>query len=279
MPFDAHKNFAYSNVATAPAPAASGTSLTVAAGEGADFPAAPFNAVVWVAGAIPRKTNGEVVRVTAIAGDVFTITRAQEGSSARTVLVGDQIAAAVTAKTLTDIENLFIASSSSPPASPATGDLWVFPADAANGVYWVFRYDAASASAFKWTYLSGPPLWSNVETFETRLNAVYGALATAGPAVTLERAGDYWVTLTVYSRTNTANTAALFSYDIGGTGAVDADALRQDTAVANNGGSVSWLRLKTGIAAATTLTAKYRASAGTGSWGSRTMSVVPARVS
>ena len=101
---DAHKNFAYSTVATAPSPASSGTSLVVAAGEGARFPAVPFNATVWATGALAIPTNAEIVRVTAISTDTFTIVRAQESTSARTVVVGDQIAATVTAKTLTDIE-------------------------------------------------------------------------------------------------------------------------------------------------------------------------------
>jgi hypothetical protein len=102
---DAHKNFAYSTVAVAPSPASSGTSLTVATGDGALFPATPFNATVWPTAAMPLATNAEVVRVTNIAGDVLTITRAQESSSARTVVIGDQIAATITAKTLTDVES------------------------------------------------------------------------------------------------------------------------------------------------------------------------------
>lgn len=102
---DSHINFGYSTVATAPAPPSSGTSLIVAAGDGAKFPAVPFNAVIWPAGTQPLKTNAEVVRVTNIAVDTLTITRTQESSSARTVLVGDQIMAAITTKTLTDIEN------------------------------------------------------------------------------------------------------------------------------------------------------------------------------
>jgi hypothetical protein len=104
MAFDAHKNFALSTVATAPSPATSGLSLIVATGDGAKFPAPPFNATIWPTAAAPTSTNAEVVRVTAIAADTLTIVRAQEGSSARTVVVGDQIAATVTAKTLTDIE-------------------------------------------------------------------------------------------------------------------------------------------------------------------------------
>jgi len=105
MAFDAHANFAISAIAVAPTPPSSGTSVTVTAGDGTKFPAAPFNAVVCTAGTNPTSANAEIVRVTAIAGDVLTITRTQESTSARSIQVGDQIFAAITAKTLTDIEN------------------------------------------------------------------------------------------------------------------------------------------------------------------------------
>ena len=100
---DAHKNFAYSLITVAPAPASSGTSMTVA--DGTVFPSAPFNATVWPVDELPLAANAEIVRVTNIAGNVLTVTRAQESSSARTIVVGDQIAATVTNKTLTDIES------------------------------------------------------------------------------------------------------------------------------------------------------------------------------
>lgn len=101
---DAHKNFAFTYVVTPPSPADSGTSLTVTAGTGPLFPAVPFNATVWAAGDRPLTTNAEIVRVTEIVGDTLTITRQQEGSSARSILAGDQFAATITAKSLTDIE-------------------------------------------------------------------------------------------------------------------------------------------------------------------------------
>ena len=104
MAFDAHKNLAYSTVLTAPSPATSGTSLVLASGGGALLPAAPFNAVLWPTGANPLTSNAEIVRVTAIAADTLTITRTQEGTSARTVVAGDQFANAMSAKVFTDIE-------------------------------------------------------------------------------------------------------------------------------------------------------------------------------
>ena len=105
MAFDAHKNLAVSAVLTPPTPATTGTTLGVTAGHGARFPAVPFNATVWLSSALPDPTTAEVVRVTARSGDTLTITRAQEGSTARTILVGDLIAATVTAKALTDVES------------------------------------------------------------------------------------------------------------------------------------------------------------------------------
>jgi hypothetical protein len=102
---DEYKNFAYGSVAIAPSPAASGLSLSVQAGEGALFPAVPFNAVVCAAiPQTPISTSAEIVRVTSKgSGDDWTIVRTQESSSARSILVGDQIFAAITKKTLDDL--------------------------------------------------------------------------------------------------------------------------------------------------------------------------------
>ena len=80
--FDAHANFAYGTVLTAPSPALSGTTLVLSAGGGALMPAAPFNATVWPAGVGPIASNAEIVRVTNVVGDTLTIVRAQEGTAA-----------------------------------------------------------------------------------------------------------------------------------------------------------------------------------------------------
>jgi hypothetical protein len=101
---DNHKNLAISAVATAPSPDTSGTSLVVTGGHGTRFPSVPFNATVWPANAQPTPANAEIVRVTAISTDTLTIVRAQEGTTARAIIVTDQIAATITAKTFTDIE-------------------------------------------------------------------------------------------------------------------------------------------------------------------------------
>jgi hypothetical protein len=104
--FDSHKNLAYSAVVTAPSPATSGTSLTITTGQGARFPATgTFNCTVWPGGgATASPANAEIVRVTAVATDTFTIVRAQEGTTAQAIATGYQIALTGTAKDLTDLE-------------------------------------------------------------------------------------------------------------------------------------------------------------------------------
>jgi hypothetical protein len=80
---DAFANFAISSLVTGIT--AGATSLTVTTGEGTKFPAVSFNATIWNStdfASAYLDTTAEVVRVTVIAGDVFTITRAQEGTAA-----------------------------------------------------------------------------------------------------------------------------------------------------------------------------------------------------
>lgn len=105
MSFDAHGNFVYGTVTACPSPATSGTHLSVKFAAGTTIPTPPFNCVVWPRNVQPLAGNAEIVRVTARTGEALTIERTQEGSAARTVLVGDQFAAAITAKALTDVQS------------------------------------------------------------------------------------------------------------------------------------------------------------------------------
>lgn len=107
---DAHPNLAYSTVATAPSPATSGTSLVVAAGQGARFGSVfPCDATVYAVGATPEQvaSGGEIIRITARSTDTLTIVRAAEGpNAARSIVVGDQIAVTITAKAMADVERV-----------------------------------------------------------------------------------------------------------------------------------------------------------------------------
>lgn len=84
------------------------TSISVDTGQGARFPTAPFNAVIWNSTDYPDPAddpNVEVVRVTAKSTDTFTITRGQEGSAATPHDAAGktyQIIAPLTAKVIND---------------------------------------------------------------------------------------------------------------------------------------------------------------------------------
>lgn len=94
------KNFAYSTVKTAPSPATTGNTVTLQTGDGSKFPTVyPFLVTIWPVSTLPTPANAEIVKVTNNANDILTIVRQREGTSARTVLVGDQIAQNVTAAT------------------------------------------------------------------------------------------------------------------------------------------------------------------------------------
>ena len=107
MSFDPVKNFAYGTVLTAPSPATTGTSLVLNSGEGARFPdpatEGAYNITVWEDAVIPLSSNSEIVRVTAKSTDTLTITRTQESTSARTIVVGDQVALTLTKKKEDDV--------------------------------------------------------------------------------------------------------------------------------------------------------------------------------
>jgi hypothetical protein len=65
----------YSRVLTAPSPATSGTTLTVAEDDGAKFPTPPFVSIVWPVQFNPTPANSEELEVSKVEGDVFTFER------------------------------------------------------------------------------------------------------------------------------------------------------------------------------------------------------------
>ena len=120
MSFDAHADLASGVVATAPSPATSGTSLTLQSGQGAWFGSPPFYATAWPQGVLPTLANSEIVRVTNISTDTFTIVRAAGPTSAQTIGVGWQFSNSITAEDVRAIETV-VAGLSSPAATGPSG--------------------------------------------------------------------------------------------------------------------------------------------------------------
>lgn len=166
------------------------------------------------------------------------------------------------------------------PSSPVDGQEIFYAADATNGVIWHLRYRSGSSSSYKWEYLGGPPLFSQVsETAnESTTSTTFAALTTAGPSVTLPLAGDYQITLGCRAYGTTDNQSYVMSYDIGASTALDNDGIFFDSPVTNGRQqTITFVKIKTGLSAVA-LTSKYRVTGGTGYFGRRRMLVTPVRV-
>lgn len=89
------KNLATTTIVSHPGPPTSATSVTVATGTGPRLFVGM--AVIHPADAVPTSANAEVVSITDVTGDVVTIVRAQESSTARAIATGDILTQGITA--------------------------------------------------------------------------------------------------------------------------------------------------------------------------------------
>ncbi len=181
------KNFSYSTVATAPSPATSGTSLVVSAGEGALFSVGQ-PAVIYPTGVPPLASQAEIVMVTNVSTDTLTITRAQEGTSARTVVVGDQIAQVFSAakanllasELMTAKGDLIAATAANTPARLAVGT---------NG--YVLTADSAEAAGVKWAAASGGGDVATDAIWDAAGDLVQGTGANTAARLPIGTAGQF----------------------------------------------------------------------------------------
>lgn len=160
------------------------------------------------------------------------------------------------------------------PGSPTNGQQAILTDSTSAPTYlWLLQW---SSTAAKWLCIGGSPAITEVLTSETTASTGYAALATAGPSFTVPNAGDYYVTIGATILVN-GNILCAMSYDIGGTGAVDADSIQVQASGATNGGANSRTRVKT-LAASTALVSKYKTSALTPPFMNRYMMVMPRSV-
>lgn len=184
MSFDAHRNLAVTLVATAPSPPSTGTSLTLIPTTGARFPVPPFNCTVWASAAMPTPANAEVIRVLAMVGDTVTsMLRAQEGTTARAIQVGDLIAETITAKALTDIEsgtNFPLITTVGPIHADAGQRVLSVLGGYPGGATTFLRGDGTFAAASA----SGPPAAHAASHYQGGSDSIIGPMAFASLALT-----------------------------------------------------------------------------------------------
>lgn len=164
------------------------------------------------------------------------------------------------------------------PTSPIDGQECYYLADATNGIIWHLRYRAASASAYKWEYVGGSPLFAEIATSEATASATYVGLTTPGPQITPPLVGDYMVAIGAAMNNSTAGAVSAMSYAIGATVASDVDHARLVSGNGNNEAAVFFERRKNGLTVVA-LTASYKQIAGgTATFTRRWMRVQPVRV-
>jgi hypothetical protein len=167
-----------------------------------------------------------------------------------------------------------------PTTSPSGGALYdgqecYYLADATNNVVWHLKYKTSTA---KWHYVGGPPLYAETTNQDsTGSTGAYIALGNAGPSIPIPLAGTYMVSQGAVHNSNTASANSYMSYDIGATGAVDADGIFWQNSTALNAYTPG-TRTRRKTLTAVTLTSKYKASAGFSTFRDRWMSVLPVTV-
>jgi hypothetical protein len=268
-------------------------------GQGAAFPAT---------GNFRILIGTEIIIVGARSGDTLSsLTRGAESTVAAAHNAGDAVTHELTAGALSTFATLplAISSISGYPSDatkfPSGGGTWISATPAMSTTLpgspindqqavlvdsttlptfaWLLQYNATAA---KWIFIGGTPLQARIDTSEGTTSTTYAALATPGPTVTVPRAGDYNIKSgALISLSTGAGITAYHSYDVGATGALDADAAQVGAAGASGNPqpgpiSATASRKKTGLAASTTLTSKYRVSgAATGTFALRWIEVKP----
>lgn len=168
------------------------------------------------------------------------------------------------------------AMSGGPPASPSDGDIWIATGVDANGTRWQFQYNAGSASAYKWEFIGGSALGSDVHTSETNTTlSTWVDLATNGPIVTTARAGEYNVS---YGAEMWQNAAGTIQVGLSITGAAPSDVSQNSTQI-TAGGMPNSKSTRLTTVAGDTIRVRYWNGAGTGRWQERWLRVVPVRIS
>ena len=146
-----------------------------------------------------------------------------------------------------------------PSGSLATGPVWRC----------VWR-SALNSGSGAWAVVSGAPLTSFVTTGQTTTSTSYVDLATVGPAVAIDYAGDYIIRIEADLRNSAANTSVM-SFAGPGVAAGGEPVALKDGTIRHNVSALGPVTF-TGAGA---VVAKYTVSAGTGTFQRRRMALWP----
>jgi hypothetical protein len=166
-----------------------------------------------------------------------------------------------------------------PPGSPATGDIWIAVDSTTAPTYqWQFRWNGASTNADKWEFIGGIGKTVRVDTSENTASGTDVDLTTVGPSFTLPRAGVYQIEWGFLAGLAGGGNATSTLYK--GAASLTLSAITDTTTIGGALMSASRVTEVTGFAASDVLKMKYNISnAVNTSFASRYMRVIPVRVS
>jgi len=167
------------------------------------------------------------------------------------------------------------------PFNPGNGDLWLYPADDTNGVNWLFRWNQGSASTYKWECIGGVPLTAENQSDDTTTFAPYVDLTgTAGPSLTVPRAGDYLIAYNANVYNTSAGLVCYVSVKLGGAATSDNESATQGGGgmPALNAQEASRQMRRNGLSASDVIKMQYGTNGGTFHARWRNLSIVPVRV-
>lgn len=141
---------------------------------------------------------------------------------------------AATWTTVSTVNNVTYATT--PPGSPANGDIWIWVDSTTNPTFqWMMRYNSASSSAYKWENIGGPDAYATVVGGSAPPTTAYGT--SSGLTYAVPRAGDYILEYGFYCGSGNDNDCWM-APDGAGLAANDADA----AASGQPGGGTSGVR-------------------------------------
>jgi hypothetical protein len=159
------------------------------------------------------------------------------------------------------------------PSSPVDGQEVYYQVSASLGINWHLRF-RSSLNTYKWEYLGGPPLVSEVDTDQSTTSAAFVDLATV-QSVTVPLNGEYDVYLSalVY---NVGAQALMSMAAVRSPGGAQLARIDGTGITAYGLGPISQ-RQRATIAAADVVKMQFATHTGTGHWGARRMTITPVR--
>lgn len=157
------------------------------------------------------------------------------------------------------------------------GDEVYLEADAANGILWHLVYESTETT-YKWRYLGGPPMVTEILTDESTASAAFADLATAGPSITVPRGGDYDGAFYVSAYNSSTGASMNIAIKKGAAATSLNDGIAVNEPVAGYVCSIVQFKRLTALAASDVVKVQYSTGAGTLDALRRKLAIRPVRI-